>query len=77
MNLLELYCHVDEFIKIFLPECNKYLIKENKKKRNRSSRLSVSEIITILIYFHQLSYRNFKAFYLLHVCQFLRKEFPD
>ena len=25
MNLLELYCHVDEFVKAFLPEWNKHL----------------------------------------------------
>jgi Transposase DDE domain len=77
MNLLELYCHVDGFAKIFLPEWNKHLLDENKKKRNRLSRLSPSEIITILIHFHQSQYRNFKSFYLLHVCQHLRSEFPD
>ena len=69
MNLLELYCHVDGFVKIFLPEWNKHLLDENKKKRNRFSRLSPSEIITILVHFHQSQYRNFKSFYLLHVCQ--------
>ena len=50
---------------------------ENKKKRNRLSRLTPSEIITILVHFHQSQYRNFKSFYLLHVCQHLRSEFPD
>jgi DDE family transposase len=77
MNLLELYCHVDEFVKSFLPEWNKHLLEENKKKRNRTSRLSPSEIITILIHFHQSQYRNFKSFYLFHVCPHLRSEFPD
>jgi hypothetical protein len=77
MNLLELYCHVDEFVKAFLPEWNKHLIIKNKKKRNRASRLSPSEIITILIHFHQSHYRDFKSFYLLHVCQYLKSEFPD
>lgn len=77
MNLLELYYHVDEFVKAFLPEWNKHLLEEGKKKRNRPSRLSPSEIITILIHFHQSKYRNFKSFYLLHVCQHLRSEFPD
>ena len=77
MNLLELYCHVDEFVKFFLPEWNKYLLDDNKKKRNRPSRLSPSEIITILVHFHQSQYRNFKSFYLLHVCQYLKSEFPN
>lgn len=33
--------------------------------------------MTILIYFHQAQYRNFKAFYLLHLCRHCRGEFPD
>ena len=77
MNLLELYCHVDEFIKSFLPEWNKHLLNKNKKKRNRPARLSPSEIITILVHFHPSQYRNFKSFYLLPVCRYLQSEFPD
>src|SRR5436190_15667794 len=77
MNLLELYCHVDEFVKAFIPEWNKHLFAENKKKRNRESRLSTSEIITILIHFHQSHYRNFKAYYLQHVSHYLRNDFPN
>jgi hypothetical protein len=77
MNLLELYCHVDEFVKSFLPEWNKHLLNENKKKRNRHSRLSPSEIITILIHFHQSHYRNIKSFYIFHVCRHLKSEFPE
>ena len=77
MNLLELYCYVDDFVKAFLPEWNKHLMNKNKKKRNRRSRLSHSEIMTILIHFHQSHYRNFKAFYLLHICKHLKSEFPN
>jgi hypothetical protein len=32
--------------------------------------------MTILIYFHQSQYRNFKAFYLLHLSRHCRGEFP-
>lgn len=35
----------------------------------RASRLTLSEIMTVLIYFHQAYYRNFKTFYLLQVTQ--------
>jgi hypothetical protein len=76
MNLLELYCHVDDFLTAFLPEWNKRLIQDKKKKRCRPSRLSISEIITILIHFHQSQYRCFKAYYLQHVAVHLRDEFP-
>jgi len=33
--------------------------------------------VTILIYFHQSRYRNFKAYYTEHVCKHLRSEFPN
>src|SRR6266540_5757425 len=33
-------------------------------------------MMTIIIYFHQSQYRNFKAYYTKHVCQHLRSEFP-
>jgi hypothetical protein len=39
-------------------------------------RVVPSEIMTILIGFHQSHYRNFKAYYLEHVCQYQRWEFP-
>jgi hypothetical protein len=37
----------------------------------------MSEIMTIIIYFHQSRYRNFKSYYLDHVCQHLQSEFPN
>lgn len=77
MNLLELYCHVDEFVKAFMPEWKKQLIEHGNMKRNRPSRLSTSEIITLLIHFHESKYRDFKSYYLLHVSRHLRQEFPD
>jgi hypothetical protein len=36
----------------------------------------MSEIMTILIHFHQSNYRNFKAYYLEYVMTHLRNEFP-
>lgn len=60
-----------------MPEWNKHLLAEKQKKRNRESRLSISEIITILIHFHQSHYRNFKAYYLQYVSRHLGNEFPN
>ena len=36
----------------------------------------MSEVMTILIHFHQSHYRNFKAYYRQHLCRHLRSEFP-
>jgi len=77
MSLLELFVDVDDFCQIFLPIWQKRLLKENSKKRNRRGQLSMSEIMTIIIYFHQSHYRNFKSYYTEHVCQHLQAEFPN
>jgi len=77
MSLLELFVSVDDFCQLFMPIWEKKLICEGSKKRRRTGQLSSSEIMTIVIYFHQASYRNFKAYYTEHVCQHLRGEFPN
>lgn len=77
MSLLELFVSVDDFCQIFLPVWKRKLISDGSKKRCRSGQLSISEIMTIIIYFHQSRYRNFKAYYTEHVCKYLRSEFPN
>jgi hypothetical protein len=77
MNLLDLFVDVDDFCQIFLPCWQKRLLGDGSKKRLRNGQLSMSEIMTIIIYFHQSRYRNFKNYYIEHVCQFLRAEFPN
>ena len=76
MSLLELFVSVDDFCQVFLPFWERKLLVEGSKKRLRPGQLSVSEIMTILIYFHQSQYRNFKAYYTEQVCKHLRGEFP-
>ena len=77
MSLEDLFCDVDEFCQVFLPAWHRQLLTEGTRQRRRASRLTLSEIMTILIYFHQSQYRNFKAFYLLQVCPHCRGEFPN
>src|SRR5258705_1365355 len=76
MSLLELFVSVDDFCQIFLPFWERKCIVDGSRKRQRSGNLSVSEIMTIIIYFHQSQYRNFKAYYTDYVCKSLRAEFP-
>ena len=76
MSLLELFVSVDDFCQVFLPFWERKLIEDGSRKRQRTGQLSVSEIMTIIIYFHQSQYRNFKADYTEPVCQPLRAEFP-
>jgi hypothetical protein len=62
--LTELFCTVDDFCKIFLPQWNAKLIETGQRRRIKEGNMSVSEIMTIIIYFHQSNYRNFKSYYL-------------
>ena len=75
-SLLELFVHVDDFWQIFRPIWHEHLLASGKRQRLRDSRLSESEIMTIMILFHQAQYRNFKAFYLGYVRRHLQGEFP-
>ena len=77
MSLLELFVSVDDFCQIFLPVWEEKLFADGTKKRRRARQLSTSEIMTIIIYFHQSRYRNFKTYYTEYVCQHLRGEFPN
>ena len=46
------------------------------KQRERAGQLWPSEVMTILIHFHQSHYRTFKAYDTEHVQVHLNKEFP-
>ena len=76
MSLLELFCDVDDFCQAFLPQWYGQLLSDGRIRRRRKTRISLSEIMTIVIYFHQSHYRDFKAYYEKHVMKHLRTEFP-
>jgi len=76
MSVLELFCHVDDFCRTFEPKWHALCLTTGSKRRNRTRELALSEIMTILILFHQSHYRTFKAFYTEHVYTELRSEFP-
>ena len=75
-SLLELFVSVDDFCQVFLPFWERKLMQDGSKKRHRAGEMSISEIMTILIHFHQSHYRDFKTYYTDHVCKHLRNEFP-
>ena len=75
-SLTELFCDVDDFCQVFLPMWRKQLLSTGEIRRQRARSLSVSEIMTILIHFHQSHYRDFKAYYTDYVQERLDREFP-
>ena len=76
MSILELFCHVDDFCQ-WLVTCENAKPLGVTRKRGPAPRLSLSEVMTILIHFHQSHYRDFKAYYTQQVCKHMRSEFPD
>lgn len=75
-KITEIFCSIDDFCKEFVPFWQKSLIS-NGKKRIRSSKMSLSEVMTIQVLFHLSGYKTFKEFYLGYVSKHLQKEFPD
>ncbi len=75
-SLVELFLDVDDFCKVFLPFWQRQLVASGLIQRQRKRSLSISEIMTILIAFHQSHYRDFKAYYSQQVLKHWRSEFP-
>ena len=76
MSLLELFCAVDDFMIPFAPHWKEGQLATGKQ-RERKGQLCPSEVMTILIHFHQSHYRTFKAYYTEHVQVYLTSEFPQ
>lgn len=73
IKLVETFCDIDDFCKVFIPEWEKQMLENGTKKRQRKGQMQMSEIMTILILFHMYHYRDFKNFHLGYVHLFYRK----
>jgi len=76
MSILELFCSVDDFWQQFAPKRQGALLAAGQRQRLRATQMHPSEMMTIMILFHQSHYRTFKAYYTEYVQYHLRSEFP-
>jgi len=76
MSLLELFCEIDDFCQEFEGYDGQQQLGSGER-RGRKSRMTKSEIMTLLVLFHQKSYRTFKAYYTDYVLISLEEEFPQ
>ncbi|MDQ7072674.1 MAG: transposase [Gammaproteobacteria bacterium] len=76
-KLTDVFCDVDDFCKVFMPEWEAQLIADGTRKRNRQSRMTMSEIMTIIIAFHSSNQRDFKNYYTGFVARFYKDYFPN
>lgn len=72
MDFTELFCNIDDFSKV----SNSFMINQTQiEKMGTKNFLSMSEVMTIIVAYHQSNFKHFKAYYhyllLAH-----RKEFP-
>ncbi len=64
MRLLDLFYQVATLCQALLPQWNQEVRAHGHRTRQRARRLAMSEIMTILISFHQMRFRDFKPYYL-------------
>jgi len=78
MDLTTVYCDLDDFYCDFSFEGPQARLLGPRRVRQRSTSLSPSELMTILVMFHQSQgYRNFKGYYKEQVLGRWHREFPD
>lgn len=70
-----MYIEIDDFCKSNPDILNTWTNK--KDKRVRVPRLTLSEIMTIMIHYHQKSFKHFKGYYKEYVQKELKSDFPD
>ena len=78
-QIIEVFFKLDEFWKIFSRFSPKCIEQNDWKKRHchREGKMSVPEIMLIMILFHSSGYRCLKHFYLNEVCGKMKDMFPD
>ncbi len=75
MHLVEIFYEVDEFCKDFEKQFEKNMLTDGNNKRIREFSLSLSEIMTIAIYYHESGYKTFKDFYEKQVLVNMTRDF--
>lgn len=77
--ITKIFCEVDDFMQEFKERYYDKLLSsdKNKKEKIEKSKLLMSEIITILITYHNYGNRTFKDFYTKVVLKYMKKDFKD
>lgn len=76
MEQIAIFCDTDNFCKAYEEYCRNKLLMYKEEVVPRT-RMSLSEIMTILIMYHLSGYKTFKWYYTKYVMVHQRKDFPD
>ncbi|MGN1411502.1 MAG: IS982 family transposase, partial [Oscillospiraceae bacterium] len=74
IELIPIFCDIDDFCKDYEEYCTKSLLMDKNTIIPKTT-LSLSEIMTIVVYFHQSKFRNFKSYYKTIILGFLKSYF--
>lgn len=79
MSIVSLFCQIHDFFLIYEAHQSSVSLGDGQppERRGRRRGLHPSEVMTILIAFHESKYRTLKHFYEKHVCVYWRSEFPN
>lgn len=75
MDLTTIFYHTDEFCKQFESQYPQRILTAGRNVRKRQTRLILSEVMSIMLYFPYSGYKTFKDYYTKHE-RFLRAAFP-
>lgn len=78
-QITNIFVQIDDFCKEFNAQIKKMKLEalgDSKKRRNRASLMSDSEMITIMIGFHLGAHKTFKHYYKEIVCGYWKDLFP-
>jgi transposase len=76
MDMVTIFCEIDDFCRSLLAAKYPQLPARSGPRPRGAHSLSLSEVMTILVWFHASHYRTFKHFYLGSVLPGKRAEFP-
>src|SRR5215210_6994251 len=76
MEIVALFCDIDDVCVRFEPAWHQRLVSEGSAQPPWTSRLWVREVMTIVVSFHRSGYRTFKDYFLRYVTPHLSWAFP-
>ena len=76
MEQIAIFCDTDDFCKAYEEYCRNKLLMDKEEVIPRT-RMSLSEIMTILIMYQLSGYKTFKWYYTKHLMKHQKKDFPD
>ncbi len=79
MSIVSLFCEIHDFFIMYETHLATHCLprKAPSERRGRRRSLHASEVMTLLVAFHQSNYRTLKHFYEKHVCVYWCSEFPN